>query len=89
MVGFTLVSRFYCYLRRPRRSPDPPFPPDEAPRPRPSGHAGEINGRGGYIKKRRAGAPRGRAWNRAFGRRHMTLQFVHGCSTQGSIKRKK
>ena len=42
MVGFTLVSRFYCYLRRPRRSPDPPFPPDEAPRPRPSGHAGEI-----------------------------------------------
>ena len=26
MVGFTLVSRSYYYLRR--RSPGPPFPPD-------------------------------------------------------------
>jgi hypothetical protein len=40
MVGFTLVSRSYYYLRR--RSPGPPFPPDHR-------QAGErLWGNGGY-----------------------------------------
>ena len=37
MVGFTLVSRSYYYLRR--RSPAPPFPPDH----RQAGERGAIN----------------------------------------------
>jgi hypothetical protein len=37
MVGFTLVSRSYYYLRR--RSPGPPFPPDH----RQAGERGAIN----------------------------------------------
>ena len=36
MVGFTLVSRSYYYLRR--RSPGPPFPPDH----RQAGERGAI-----------------------------------------------
>ena len=36
MVGFTLLSRFYYYLRR--RSPGPPFPPDH----RQAGERGAI-----------------------------------------------
>ena len=37
MVGFTLLSRSYYYLRR--RSPGPPFPPDH----RQAGERGAIN----------------------------------------------
>ena len=37
MVGFTLLSRSYYYLRR--RSPGPPFPPDH----RQAGEWGAIN----------------------------------------------
>jgi len=37
MVGFTLVSRSYYYLRR--RSPGPPFPPDH----RQAGERGATN----------------------------------------------
>jgi hypothetical protein len=36
MVGFTLLSRFYYYLRR--RSPGPPLPPDHR----------QARGTGGY-----------------------------------------
>jgi hypothetical protein len=39
MVGFTLVSRSYYYLRR--RSPAPPFPPDHR----------QVGGTGGYNLK--------------------------------------
>jgi hypothetical protein len=41
MVGFTLLSRSYYYLRR--RSPGPPFPPDH----RQAGERGAIS-RGGW-----------------------------------------
>jgi hypothetical protein len=37
MVGFTLLSRSYYYLRR--RSPGPPFPPDH----RQAGERGATN----------------------------------------------
>jgi hypothetical protein len=40
MVGFTLLSRSYYYLRR--RSPGPPFPPDH----RQAGERGAIHSDG-------------------------------------------
>jgi hypothetical protein len=47
MVGFTLLSRSYYYLRR--RSPGPPFPPDH----RQAGERGAINSDGWGVFLRR------------------------------------
>jgi hypothetical protein len=44
MVGFTLLSRSYYYLRR--RSPGPPFPPDH----RQAGERGAINNTNGTLR---------------------------------------
>jgi len=46
MVGFTLLSRSYYYLRR--RSPGPPFPPDH----RQAGERGAITARQIYLPKK-------------------------------------